>query len=80
MPPRTSYTCTRCTATAAIPDDGNHAPLWDAGWRWLGPQWDGRKVGPDLVSCPNCPQVIVVTEDGRHVRGPGASAPAPAAN
>ena len=64
MPRRTSNTCTRCTATVDMPDDGNHAPLWDAGWRWLG--------SCDLVSCPNCPQVIVVTEDGRHVRGPGA--------
>jgi hypothetical protein len=28
--------------------------------------------GLDLMSCPNCPPVIVVDEQGRHRRGPGA--------
>jgi len=64
MTARTTITCTRCSATAVVPDDGDFSPLWDAGWRWIG-SWD-------LFSCPPCPPVVVVAADGRHQRGPGA--------
>ncbi|WP_160159900.1 hypothetical protein [Streptomyces sp. SLBN-31] len=37
------------------------APLWDAGWRWLGTL--GR------YSCPDCPPVVLVV-NGVH-RAPG---------
>lgn len=66
MPARTTVTCSRCSATTNVPEDGDYSPLWDAGWRWIG-SWD-------LFSCPDCPPVIVVTEDGRHQLGPGADA------
>jgi hypothetical protein len=61
----TFLTCTNCQATAELPEDRNHSGLWDAGWRWIG-TWE-------LFSCPGCPPVIVVTEDGRHQLGPGAT-------
>jgi hypothetical protein len=67
MPKPTTVTCTRCAASAPIPEDRDHRPLWDAGWRWIGSQ--------DLYSCPACPPVIVVDAEGRHLRGPGADAP-----
>ncbi|MFD3516248.1 hypothetical protein [Streptomyces sp. NPDC058657] len=60
-----SVTCTRCAASAPLPEDRHHSALWDGGWRW---------IGPDLMSCPDCPPVIAVAEDGRHLRGPGAAA------
>jgi hypothetical protein len=62
--PTTAVTCTRCKATALLPDDRDHSGLWDVGWRWIG-SWN-------LFSCPTCPPVIVVDEQGRHRRGPGA--------
>ncbi|MFM9780366.1 hypothetical protein [Streptomyces scabiei] len=51
-------TCTNCGATADLPEDRNHTPLWEAGWRWIGTQ--------NLYSCPGCPPVIVVDAQGRH--------------
>ncbi|MEV5238535.1 hypothetical protein AB0K89_05405 [Streptomyces cinnamoneus] len=63
MPKPTTVTCTRCTATALLPEDRNHSRLWDAGWRW---------IGPELTSCPNRPPVLVIDDQGRHLRGPGA--------
>jgi hypothetical protein len=51
-----------CTARGAIvsrPAPCRFAPLWDAGWRWIGTQ--------GLYSCPDCPPVLIV-RDGRHVR------------
>jgi len=66
MPKRTTITCTSCGTTTDVPADGNHRPLWEQGWRWIGSQ--------DLFSCPPCPPVIMVTADGRHQRGPGAGA------
>ncbi|WNZ14936.1 hypothetical protein [Streptomyces sp. 11x1] len=56
--------CSTCDASAPRPPVAQWAPLWDAGWRWLG-TWN-------LYSCPDCPQVIVVDEQGRHKLGPGA--------
>ena len=41
--------CTTCGTTQPRPADGQWAPLWDAGWRWLGAQ--------RLYSCPVCPPV-----------------------
>jgi hypothetical protein len=70
MPKRTTIACTNCGATTDVPADGNHRPLWEQGWRWIGSQ--------DLFSCPPCPPVIVVTKDGRHQRGPGPQAVIPA--
>ena len=58
-----TLTCTRCTATAALPEDRDHRGLWAAGWRW---------IGLGVQSCPGCPPVVVVDEQGRHHRGPGA--------
>jgi len=63
MPEHATVECTRCHTTAEVPPDGNHAPLWDAGWRWMGSQ--------KLYSCPTCPPVITVAPDGRHRREPG---------
>lgn len=68
MPKRTTITCTNCGATVDAPPDCQYRPLWEAGWRWIGSQ--------DLSSCPTCPPVVVVTEEGRHQRGPGAETPA----
>jgi hypothetical protein len=64
MPKPTTVTCTTCHTTVPSPADSQWAPLWDAGWRWIGSQ--------DLYSCPQCPPVILV-QDGRHLRGPGAA-------
>lgn len=64
--PKAATTCTRCGATADVSDDRDHRPLWTRGWRWIGTQ--------ALFSRPPCQPVIVVTEDGRHQRGPGAAA------
>jgi hypothetical protein len=55
----TSLTCTRCGTTALLPEGRDHSALWDAGWRWIG--------SAGLFSCPSCPPVIVVDEQGRHV-------------
>ncbi|KUF17363.1 hypothetical protein [Streptomyces silvensis] len=66
MPKPTTVTCTLCGATAPIPQDRDHRPLWDAGWRWIGSQ--------DLFSCPPCPPVLVVDEHGHHRAGPGLQA------
>ena len=68
MTSRTTLTCTRCEASAEVPEDGDCAPLWDEGWRWIG-TWE-------LFSCPDCPPVVTVTTDGRHQLGPGAAASA----
>lgn len=68
MTVRTTITCTLCSAIADVPDDGVYAPLWDAGWRWIGTQ--------ELFSCPPCPPMIVVAADGAHQRGPGVEAAA----
>ncbi|WP_329204005.1 hypothetical protein [Streptomyces sp. NBC_01435] len=62
MPKPTAVTCTRCRASAPIPEDRDYRPLWEAGWRWIGSQ--------NLFSCPPCPPVIVVDEQGRHRRRP----------
>lgn len=59
----TSVSCTQCRASAPVPEDRDHRLLWAAGWRW---------IGPDLTSCPDCPPVIVVDEQGCHLLGPGA--------
>jgi hypothetical protein len=56
-------TCYSCGATTDRPADCQWSPLWDAGWRWIGAQ--------DLFSCPPCPPVVVVREDGTHAPGPG---------
>lgn len=66
MPKPMSLTCTACAATAPLPEDRDHRGLWDAGWRWIG--------SLNLFSCPACPPVIVVDEQGRHRRGLGAEA------
>ncbi|MFI9824573.1 hypothetical protein ACIHFC_29590 [Streptomyces sp. NPDC052013] len=58
-----TVTCTRCQDTAQLPQDRDHCGLWDAGWRWIGSH--------QVFSCPACPPVVVVTEQGRHRRGPG---------
>ncbi|MEU3704675.1 hypothetical protein AB0E82_20600 [Streptomyces anulatus] len=63
----TVVTCTLCGTTVPRPADVQWRPLWDEGWRWLGSQ--------DLYSCPACPPVLVVDEQGRHVAGPGLTAP-----
>jgi hypothetical protein len=55
----TAVTCTTCGVGAPLPKDRDHSVLWGAGWRWIGSQ--------DLFSCPGCPPVIVVDEDGRHM-------------
>lgn len=60
---RTSVTCTACQTSADLPENRDHRGLWAAGWRWLGTL--------DLFSCPACPPVVVVDENGRHRRGPG---------
>lgn len=56
-------TCTTCSKSVPQPPDVQWAPLWDAGWRWIG--------SADLFSCPDCPALLMVDEQGRHVRGPG---------
>lgn len=66
MPARTTITCTSCSATAPVPEDGDFSPLWQAGWRWLG-SWE-------LFSCPPCPPVVV-ERDGLHVKGPATLRP-----
>lgn len=60
--------CTACGARVPKPAPCQYRPLWDAGWRWIG-SWK-------LYSCPDCPPVILVDEQGRHVLGTGASTPA----
>jgi hypothetical protein len=59
-----TVTCTTddCGTTANLPDDRDHSGLWDAGWRW---------IGLGCISCPACPPVIVVDDQGRHHAGPG---------
>lgn len=57
-------TCTQCAVVAEVAAYADYAALWDCGWRWIGTQ--------ELFSCPACPPVIVVDQDGRHRRGPGA--------
>ncbi|MEV7681502.1 hypothetical protein AB0O64_23555 [Streptomyces sp. NPDC088341] len=53
-----TVTCTACGTQVPRPADVQWRPLWDAGWRWVGSQ--------DLYSCPDCPPVIVVDDQGRH--------------
>ncbi|MDC2951054.1 hypothetical protein [Streptomyces heilongjiangensis] len=55
-----TLTCGACGTSRSKPAPGQWAPLWDAGWRWLG------ALG--LFSCPACPPVVVVDEQGRHLR------------
>lgn len=55
--------CTACGTAVKRPGAGQWAALWQAGWRWLG------TLG--LYSCPDCPEVVSVIADGRHVAGPG---------
>lgn len=62
--------CTACEASVAKPADCQWRPLWEAGWRWLGTM--------NLYSCPECPPVVLVDEQGRHKLGPGAVAAPPA--
>ncbi|GHC36843.1 hypothetical protein GCM10010308_64160 [Streptomyces vinaceusdrappus] len=52
--------CNACKTSVPKPPDAQWKPLWDARWRWVGAE--------DLHSCPACPPVISVTEDGRHIR------------
>ncbi|MDJ0464962.1 hypothetical protein [Streptomyces sp. H27-C3] len=54
----TVVVCTRCAAEVPRPPDVQWRPLWDEGWRWIGSQ--------NLFSCPACPPVILVDEQGRH--------------
>lgn len=51
--------CSTCTASAPVPDDGDHSPLWDAGWRWIGHCEGPPKIAPTThrYSCPACPPV-----------------------
>ena len=58
--------CTACGMSVPRPAPCQWTPMWEAGWRWIGTL--------DLYSCPECPPVVLVEEDGRHVRGPGAEA------
>ncbi|MCA1223566.1 hypothetical protein [Streptomyces sp. 8L] len=58
--PRATITCTTCKTAAAVPEDGDHSPLWDAGWRWIGTE--------KLFSCPDCPPLLLVDDQGRHLR------------
>lgn len=51
--------CGTCGASVTRPAPARYAPLWEAGWRWLG--------SLSLVSCPECPPVVI-EKDGRHVR------------
>ncbi|KFG02758.1 hypothetical protein [Streptomyces scabiei] len=70
MPKRTTISCSNCAVTADVPVDGDYRPLWEAGWRWIG-SWE-------LFSCPPCPPVVVVDQEGRHQRGPGVRTGIPA--
>ncbi|MER5302150.1 hypothetical protein ABT039_22205 [Streptomyces lasiicapitis] len=54
-----TVTCTNCGSAADLPENRDHAALWDAGWRW---------IGSALVSCPPCPPVLVIDGHGRHRR------------
>lgn len=63
---KSAVECTECEAAAPIPQDGDHRPLWETGWRWIASQ--------GLFSCPDCPPVVL-QRDGRHLRGPGQLAP-----
>ncbi|MGW7090046.1 hypothetical protein ACWGH2_42055 [Streptomyces sp. NPDC054871] len=58
-----TVSCTNCATSVPKPADAQWAPLWDKGWRWLGTL--------KLFSCPDCPPLLIVDEQGRHVRGPG---------
>ncbi|WP_428957842.1 hypothetical protein [Streptomyces sp. cg35] len=60
--------CTACGTTVPRPphDGRSWAPLWDAGWRWLG--------SLRVFSCPACPPVVLVDADGRHRRAPAVQA------
>lgn len=64
MPKATAVTCTLCARSALLPENRNHSGLWDEGWRWLG--------SANLFSCPDCPPMVEVDEQGYHRRGPGA--------
>lgn len=57
-------TCTTCGSSVPEQAPGQYRPLWDKGWRWLG--------SLKLFSCPDCPPVVVVDQQGRHKLGPGA--------
>ncbi|MFI0966996.1 hypothetical protein ACH4S8_37280 [Streptomyces sp. NPDC021080] len=52
-----------CETAAQRPADGQWAYLWERGWRWLGTQ--------NVVSCPDCPPVVITGTDGSHRLGPG---------
>lgn len=65
-----TLTCSACRTSVPKPPDAQWRPLWDAGWRWLG-TWK-------QYSCPDCPPVLVLDEQGRHRLGPGARAVGPA--
>ncbi|CAL9673277.1 hypothetical protein SUDANB176_07572 (plasmid) [Streptomyces sp. enrichment culture] len=58
-----TVTCSACKTSVPKPAGAQRKPLWDAERRWIGTR--------GLFSCPNCPQVIVVDEQGRHLPGPG---------
>jgi hypothetical protein len=58
-----TVSCSACKTSVPKPA-AQWKPLWEAGWRWIG-SWK-------LHSCPACPPVIVVDEQGRHRLGPGA--------
>ncbi|MEU3904144.1 hypothetical protein AB0F20_10030 [Streptomyces goshikiensis] len=55
-----TVTCGTCGLSVLKPPPARWAPLWDAGWRWLGTR--------GLFSCPGCPPVLVVDPEGRHIR------------
>ena len=54
--------CSRCGASACLPEDRDHSALWAAGWRWRGAYERAGTAGfvPRcfVYSCPSCPAVI----------------------
>lgn len=68
-PTRSAFlTCTLCGTSVDRPAAGQWAGRWEEGWRWIGSQ--------NLYSCPTCPPMILVADDGTHHTGPGVEAAA----